>query len=95
MMVRVAHFPKHAPIPVGFQRGAAFPGLATDEACRVLYDLPIVEESASLCQIAVIARRMGHLPGVNNLSLDVDEINLTATTLRREQGKAFRGSVRV
>src|SRR5688572_606955 len=66
MVIGVAHFPEDTTVPVYFNRSASFPWLPTDEACRILDNLSIVEESSLLGQIAVIARRVRHLPRVDD-----------------------------
>ena len=74
MMVRVAYFPQHFAIPVGFQDDAAFEREAAEEA--LLRRAPVVEQRPTLGEIAGQARRVRHGPGVGDLTLNIDEIHV-------------------
>jgi hypothetical protein len=69
------------------------PRLSTDEARRIFDRFAVIKDRASFSEIAVVAGRIRHLPCVNNLALNVDEINLASATLRSEQSKARPGAV--
>jgi hypothetical protein len=84
MVVGMAHFPENSAVPIRFKRNAGFPRLPADEAIRLLDDFSVVKKCAPLGEIPRIARRIRHLPGVNDLALDIDQINFAGARLRRE-----------
>ncbi len=59
----------------------------------MLDSLSVIEEGASVSEITGVARRIRHLPSVNHVAIDIDQINLATTALRREQGKAGKRTI--
>jgi hypothetical protein len=93
VVVRMAYFPENSTIPIRFKDDAAFPRLPADEAIRLFDDFSVVKQRASFGQIAVVAGRVGHLPAVGYVAVNVDQINFAAAVLRRKQGKAGKRSI--
>src|SRR5215467_15732956 len=92
MMVRVAYFPQHFAIPVGFQDDAAFEREAAQKA--LLRRAPVVKQCPAFCEIAGQAGRVRHVPGVDDLALQVDEINVPALhEVRSKQRKSRKGAL--
>ena len=92
MMVRVAYFPQHFAIPVGFQDDAAFEREAAQKA--LLRRAPVVKQCPAFCEIAGQAGRVRHVPGVDDLTLQVDEIHVRVLhEVRSKQRKSRKGSL--
>jgi len=92
MMVGMAYFPEHLTIPVRFQDHAAFEGKATEKA--LFWSTPVVKQRPALCEIAGQAGRVGHVPGVGDLALKVDEIHASVFhEMRGKQSKSRRGAL--
>ena len=74
-MVRMAHFPKYATVPVSFQCRTAFPWFVADVARRVLDRFAVIEKRAAIGEISVHAWGIRHLPGMDDLSIQIDQVN--------------------
>ena len=93
VMVGLAHLPKNFSVPIRFEHNAALPGLPADKAFRVLDRFAVVKKRAVICEIAGVAGRIGHLPTMDEVAVDIDQINLAAAALRREQSIARKHSL--
>ena len=93
MMIRPAQLPQDLAVPIDLHYGAAHERLLAEE--RLIRDLTVVEERAALREVAVEAGGIGHLPGVDHRTLDVDEIHGAARGHGREQRVARPGALRV
>src|SRR5215207_952728 len=92
MMLRVLHFPDHAPVPIHFHHGADLVWLVRDEAVWRGWGLAVVEEGPLLRQ-ATILRGIRHLPRMNDCAVKIDQINGGGFALiEREQRKPRRGA---
>src|SRR5215472_11477799 len=92
MMVRVTYFPQHFAIPVGFQDDAAFEREAAQKA--LLRRAPVVKQCPAVCEIAGQAWRVRHVPGVDDLALQVDKIHVRILhEVRSKQRKSWKGAL--
>src|SRR5262245_4622442 len=94
MVVRMAHFPQDLAVPVRLQDHATFERKATEKA--LLRRAPVVEECSPLGEIAGQAWRVRHVPGVDDIAAEVDEIDPSVPPDEgRKEGKARKGALRV
>ncbi len=94
-MIGLAHLPEDSSIPICFEHNAAFPGLPADKAIRLFNDFSIVKQSASFSQIAGVAGWIRHLPSVDHVAVNVDQVNFATAALRREQSIAGKRTVAI
>src|SRR5215831_1192009 len=85
------HLPKYLAVPIHLQRRASHKW-ATAEV-GVVRDLTAVEEPPMFGEIGA-AFRVRHLPGVNDLTAQIDEVGGPAL-IGREESETRRGSVRI
>src|SRR5215203_346008 len=92
MMLRVLHFPDHAPVPIHFHHGADFVWLVRNKAVWRCWGLTVVEKRAPLRQ-ATVLRGVRHLPRMNDRAVKIDQINGRGFALiKREERKPRRGA---
>jgi hypothetical protein len=94
-MVWMAHFPKYAALPVSFQCRTAFSWFTIDVARRVIGRFPVIEKRTAIGEISVHPWRIRHLPRVNDLSVEVDQVNRAVAAQWGEQRKSSKGSVTI
>src|SRR5712691_11123771 len=73
MVIRVTDLPKHFAVPVSFQDDAALEGKPTEKTA--LRGASVIEQGPARGQITGQAGRIGHIPGVDDLAPEVDEIH--------------------
>ena len=83
VMIFMLDLPEHLAVPVHFQRRAAF-------ECRLakmtrIGDLTVVEKRSARREVAVKAGRVRHLPGVNDLTLHIDQVDRPVGYVRRRK----------
>jgi hypothetical protein len=83
MVVRVAYFPQDLAVPVCFQDDSAFERKATEKA--LLRCAAVVEERPAVGEVAGQARRVGHVPGVDDVAVKVDEIDTSIAPDKRSK----------
>jgi hypothetical protein len=81
-VIGMMHLPQHPPLPIRFQRGATHVGRTADDAR--IWDLAVVEERPAVGEIA-LAGRAGHIPAMNNISLQIDEVDGLVRVCQRGQ----------
>jgi len=92
MVIRLLNLPEHLPVPIGFQRDAALVVLLGQKA--LARGPAVVEQGALVGQIPVLPRRIGHLPGMRHIALNIDEVHHATASRRREQRETGRSALR-
>src|SRR5580704_3038169 len=92
MVIRMAYFPEHLAVPVRFQDHASFERKAAEKA--VLRRAPVVEQCPALGEIAGQAWGVRHVPGMDDVAGQVDEIDSAVSPDKgSKQGKPWSGAL--
>src|SRR5215470_13422470 len=92
MVVWMADFPEYLSVPVSFEDHATLEWKAAQEV--LLRGTPVVEQCSSLGEIPRHAWRIGHLPGVNDVPLKIDEVHRAVLhEVRSKESEPWRGAV--
>src|SRR3984893_18318837 len=73
VMIRVTNLPKNPPVPVHFQGRATHKRRLPQKS--LVGNSSVVKESAPLGQVPVEAGRVWHVPGMDQLAVEIDQVN--------------------
>src|SRR5262249_1114350 len=91
MVVWMADLPEYFAVPVGLEDHATFEWKAAQEV--LLGSSPIIEQRSALAEITRHAWRIGHLPGVTDAPLKIDEIHRSVLhEVRDKESESWRGA---
>jgi len=94
IMIGVVHLPENPSVPIHFQRRATHVRRSTDVGA--VRNLPVVEKRPALGEISRLARRVGHIPGVRDVTAHIDQIDrFVGRRQRAEQGEAVKRAPRI